>query len=96
MQRNEVTEKLKNKNSNGPDKMEIYQQSVANSTALIELLKSGNDQADLVKESVTNAKLMYDLYPNEKNREMYAEALTEQRIEIESRKMLCKSYAPED
>ena len=85
MQRNEVTENLKNENSNGPDKMEIYKRSVANSAALIEMLKSGNDQTDLEK-SVTNAELMFDLYPNEKNREMYGKALTEQRIVFESRK----------
>ena len=90
MQRNEVAESLKNKTSGSTDKIEIDKQSVANSAALIQLLQSGSSESDLAKESVDNAKLMFDLFPTEDNRRMYGAALTEQREVKESRKRSSK------
>jgi hypothetical protein len=86
MQRNEVAESLKNKTSGGPDKLEIFKQSVANSAALIQLLQKGSSQSDLAKDSVDNAKLMFDLFPTEENRQKYGTAIAQQREVIESRK----------
>lgn len=86
MQRNEVAESLKNKTSGGPDKLEIFKQSVANSAALIQLLQKGSSESDLAKDSVDNAKLMFDLFPTEENRQKYGTAIAQQREVIESRK----------
>ena len=85
MQRNEVADSMKTKTSGGPDKLEIFKQSVANSAALIQLLQKGSSQ-DLAKDSVDNAKLMFDLFPTEENRQKYGEAIAQQREVIESRK----------
>jgi hypothetical protein len=77
---------MKGKTSSVPDKMEVYHQSVANSTEIIQLLKSNNaysaNTEDLTKETVANARESFALNPTEHYRKLLSDALDEQRAYI--------------
>ena len=85
-QRNEVADNTTTRTADKGKQMELYERSVNNSSTLLKLLQSGNEQSDLAKESVENARVLYELDSTEENKVLYREALHEQRDIIESKK----------
>ena len=78
---------MKGKTSSVPDKLEVYHQSVANSTEIIKLLKSNNaNTEDLTQLTVANARENYASNPTEKYKKLLCEALKEQAAYILFRK----------
>jgi hypothetical protein len=79
---------MKGKNSSVPDKLEVYHQSVAKSTEIIQLLKSNNANTANTEDltQLANAKEGFVLYPTELYRKLLGEALDEQAAYILYRK----------